>query len=85
MTSRAAPDASYLPTLRPLGMFIAGNDGAKARVSSFIDSLALRPLDTGDLKMAHRLEGACSTRTRCAGIRAREPSWPATSGHEPGK
>jgi hypothetical protein len=44
---------------RPLDVFIAGDDaGAKARVSSFIESLALRPLDVGDLKMAHWLEGA---------------------------
>jgi predicted dinucleotide-binding enzyme len=44
---------------RPLDVFIAGDDdGAKARVSAFIESLALRPLDTGDLKMAHWLEGA---------------------------
>jgi len=27
-------------------------------VSSFIESLALRPLDVGELKMAHWLEGA---------------------------
>ena len=40
-------------------MFIAGDDAeAKARVSSFSESLGLRPLDTGDLKMAHWLEGA---------------------------
>lgn len=40
-------------------MFIAGDDAeAKARVSSFVESLALRPLDVGDLKMAHWLEGA---------------------------
>jgi 8-hydroxy-5-deazaflavin:NADPH oxidoreductase len=44
---------------RPLDVFIAGDDAeAKARVSAFIESLALRPLDTGDLKMAHWLEGA---------------------------
>jgi hypothetical protein len=44
---------------RPLDVFIAGDDAeAKARVSVFIESLALRPLDTGDLKMAHWLEGA---------------------------
>ncbi|MGH3194935.1 MAG: NADPH-dependent F420 reductase [Streptosporangiaceae bacterium] len=44
---------------RPLDVFIAGDDAeAKARVSSFIESLALRPLDTGDLKMARWLEGA---------------------------
>ncbi|MGH9305173.1 MAG: NADPH-dependent F420 reductase [Acidimicrobiales bacterium] len=44
---------------RPLDVFIAGDDAeAKLRVASFIESLALRPLDTGDLKMAHWLEGA---------------------------
>jgi len=44
---------------RPLDVFIAGDDaGAKARLSSFIESLALLPLDVGDLKMAHWLEGA---------------------------
>jgi 8-hydroxy-5-deazaflavin:NADPH oxidoreductase len=44
---------------RPLDVFIAGDDAeAKARVSVFIESLTLRPLDTGDLKMAHWLEGA---------------------------
>jgi hypothetical protein len=44
---------------RPLDVFIAGDDaGAKARVSAFIESLGLRPLDTGDLKTAHWLEGA---------------------------
>jgi predicted dinucleotide-binding enzyme len=44
---------------RPLDVFFAGDDaGAKARLSSFIESLSLRPLDVGDLKMAHWLEGA---------------------------
>ncbi|MGH9065486.1 MAG: NADPH-dependent F420 reductase [Acidimicrobiales bacterium] len=44
---------------RPLDVFIAGDDAeAKARVSSFVESLALRPLDTGGLKMARWLEGA---------------------------
>jgi 8-hydroxy-5-deazaflavin:NADPH oxidoreductase len=44
---------------RPLDVFIAGDEAeAKARVSSFIESLALRPLDVGGLKMAHWLEGA---------------------------
>jgi 8-hydroxy-5-deazaflavin:NADPH oxidoreductase len=44
---------------RPLDVFIAGDDAeAKARVSAFIERLALRPLDVGDLKMAHWLEGA---------------------------
>lgn len=43
----------------PIDVFIAGNDdGAKARVSMFIESLSMRPLDTGVLKMAHWLEGA---------------------------
>ena len=40
-------------------MFIAGDDAqAKASVSAFIESLGLRPLDAGDLAMAHWLEGA---------------------------
>ncbi len=44
---------------RPLDVFIAGDDSeSKARVSSFVESLALRPLDVGDLKMARWLEGA---------------------------
>jgi predicted dinucleotide-binding enzyme len=44
---------------RPLDVFVAGDDAeAKARVSSFAGSLALRPLDAGDLKMARWLEGA---------------------------
>jgi 8-hydroxy-5-deazaflavin:NADPH oxidoreductase len=43
----------------PLDAFIAGDNAeGKARVSSFIESLILRPLDTGDLTMAHWLEGA---------------------------
>jgi len=43
---------------RPLDVFIAGDDAqAKAGVAAFIASLALRPLDVGDLKMAHWLEG----------------------------
>ncbi|MBE8520430.1 NAD(P)-binding domain-containing protein [Amycolatopsis sp. H6(2020)] len=40
-------------------IFIAGDDaGAKAGVEAFVESLGLRPLDVGDLKMAHWLEGA---------------------------
>jgi len=43
----------------PLDVFIAGDDtSAKARVASFVESLALRPLDAGDLKMARSLEAA---------------------------
>ena len=44
---------------RRLDVFIAGDDDeAKALVSSFVESLNLRPLDAGDLKMAHWIEGA---------------------------
>jgi 8-hydroxy-5-deazaflavin:NADPH oxidoreductase len=40
-------------------VFIAGDDArAKAGVEAFIESLGLRPLDVGGLKMAHWLEGA---------------------------
>ncbi|WP_369981441.1 NADPH-dependent F420 reductase [Xanthomonas bundabergensis] len=45
---------------RRLDVFIAGDDAqAKARVSSFIESLGLRPMDTGPLSMALALEHAC--------------------------
>jgi hypothetical protein len=51
--------ADVLAQVRPLDVLIAGDDAqAKASVSAFIESLGLRPLDTGDLKMAHWLEGA---------------------------
>jgi 8-hydroxy-5-deazaflavin:NADPH oxidoreductase len=44
---------------RPVDVFIAGDDAqAKARVSAFIDSLGLRPLDAGALPMARALENA---------------------------
>ena len=40
-------------------VFIAGDNAqAKASVEWFIESLGLRPLDVGGLKMAHWLEGA---------------------------
>jgi len=40
-------------------VFIAGDNAeAKAGVGELIKSLGLRPLDVGDLKMAHWLEGA---------------------------
>jgi predicted dinucleotide-binding enzyme len=43
---------------RPV-VFIAGDDAqAKAGVEAFIESLGLRPLDVGGLKMAYWLEGA---------------------------
>jgi 8-hydroxy-5-deazaflavin:NADPH oxidoreductase len=43
----------------PLDVFIAGDDAqAKASLSAFIESLGLRPRDTGELAMAHWLEGA---------------------------
>jgi 8-hydroxy-5-deazaflavin:NADPH oxidoreductase len=42
---------------RPLDVFIAGDDAqAKARVSAFVESLGLRPMDTGQLPMARALE-----------------------------
>jgi 8-hydroxy-5-deazaflavin:NADPH oxidoreductase len=42
---------------RPLDVFIAGDDAqAKARVSAFIESLGLRPMDGGQLPMARALE-----------------------------
>lgn len=51
--------AAYTPEdPRPLDVFIAGDDAeAKARVSLFVETLALRPLDVGDLKSARWLEG----------------------------
>ncbi|SHL08461.1 NADPH-dependent F420 reductase [Actinacidiphila paucisporea] len=43
---------------RPV-VFVAGDSAqAKADVAEFVKSLGLRPLDVGDLKMAHWLEGA---------------------------
>jgi hypothetical protein len=40
-------------------VFIAGDDTqAKAGVATFVESLGLRPLDVGGLKMAYWLEGA---------------------------
>ncbi|MEV0072201.1 NAD(P)-binding domain-containing protein [Amycolatopsis sp. NPDC050768] len=43
----------------PVDVFMAGDDvQAKASVSTFIESLGLRPRDTGDLSMAHWVEGA---------------------------
>jgi predicted dinucleotide-binding enzyme len=39
-------------------VFLAGDDAqAKTDVSTFVESLGLRPLDVGGLKMAHWLEG----------------------------
>jgi len=43
----------------PLDVFIAGDDAqAKARVSAFIESLGLRPMEVGQLPMARTLEYA---------------------------
>jgi len=43
---------------RPVDVFIAGDDAdARKAVSEFVESLGLRPLDTGELKMARWLEG----------------------------
>jgi predicted dinucleotide-binding enzyme len=45
---------------RPLDVFIAGDDAqAKARVAALIESLGLRPMDTGLLPMARTLEHVC--------------------------
>ena len=44
---------------RPLDVFIAGDDAeAKVSVSAFVESLGMRPLDTGPLAMARALEHA---------------------------
>ncbi len=44
----------------PLDVFLAGDDAqAKARVSAFVESLGLRPLDVGLLPMARTLEHVC--------------------------
>lgn len=44
---------------RPVDVFIAGDDAkAKVRVSAFIESLGLRPLDAGELPMARAIENA---------------------------
>lgn len=42
---------------RPSVFFAGDNVQAKASVATFIESLGLRPLDVGGLKMAHWLEG----------------------------
>jgi predicted dinucleotide-binding enzyme len=70
MVATAAPASAYvvkafntlfrdvLAAGDPVDVFIAGDDAqAKASVSAFITSLGLRPQDTGDLSMAHWLEG----------------------------
>lgn len=42
---------------QPVEVFLAGDDAhAKERVSTFVDSLGMRPLDTGTLSMARALE-----------------------------
>ncbi|WP_416959870.1 NADPH-dependent F420 reductase [Streptomyces sp. Agncl-13] len=42
---------------RSLDVFIAGDDAqAKARVSAFVESMGLRPMDAGELPMARALE-----------------------------
>ncbi len=71
LVAQAAPDGAHvvkafntlfrdvLAAGGPLDVFIAGDDAeAKATVSTFISSLGLTPRDTGDLAMAHWLEGA---------------------------
>jgi 8-hydroxy-5-deazaflavin:NADPH oxidoreductase len=69
-TAKAAPASAHvvkafntifgnvLAQGRPLDVFMAGDDAqAKASMSAFIESMGLRPLDTGDLTMALWLEG----------------------------
>jgi len=71
MVAKAAPASTHvikafnalfrevLATGGRLDVFMAGDDAqANASVSAFIKSLGLRPQDTGDLSMAHWLEGA---------------------------
>ena len=44
---------------KPLDAFFAGDNAeAKARVAAFLESLDMRPLDVGELEMAHALEWA---------------------------
>ena len=44
---------------RPVDVFVAGDDAqAKARVSVFIESLGMHPMDAGQLPMARALENA---------------------------
>jgi predicted dinucleotide-binding enzyme len=51
--------ANVLAAGRPADVFVAGDDAqAKARVSKFIESLGLRPMDAGPLPMARALENA---------------------------
>jgi 8-hydroxy-5-deazaflavin:NADPH oxidoreductase len=51
--------SGVLATGLPLDVFIAGDDApAKAQVSTFVESLGLRPLDAGELPMARTLENA---------------------------
>ena len=49
---------SVLEEGRPDVFFAGDNPQAKEDVAAFIESLGLRPLDVGGLKMAHWLEGA---------------------------
>jgi predicted dinucleotide-binding enzyme len=64
----AAPGASVVKAFNTIfrnvlengrpNVFLAGDNAqAKSAVATFIESLGLRPLDVGDLKMAHWLEG----------------------------
>lgn len=59
-TLNASVLAAGLVEGHPLNVFLAGDDAqGKARVSVFIKSLGLRPMDTGPLTMARTLEHAC--------------------------
>ncbi len=66
---------------RPLDVFVAGDNAqAKAGVEAFIESLGLRPLDVGGLKMAHWLEGARPCRRSAGRPCASTPGPPRRAG-----
>jgi 8-hydroxy-5-deazaflavin:NADPH oxidoreductase len=51
--------AGVLADGKPLDVFFAGDGAdARARVAAFLESMDMRPLDTGGLEMAHALEWA---------------------------
>lgn len=43
---------------KPLDVFFAGDAEARTRVAAFLESLGMRPLDTGELEMTYTLEWA---------------------------
>jgi hypothetical protein len=70
---------------RPADVLIAGDDApAKADVSAFIESLGLRPVDTGDLTMAGWLESAALLIIGLAKHRGSPDFTGPEAGHWPG-